>query len=141
MMTLAAPQTDEHRVALRRRALIAATIRYRGGAVTVECVVRNISDTGAKLDVSEGVALPSSFELVIPQKDVVHRCELRWRRAGEAGVAFVDAGETAGGDPHDAASDGHAPARPSDETFKARIRNLEAEIVRLRARIAELGGS
>ena len=140
-MTLAASQTDEHRAAQRRRALIAATIRYSGGAVTVGCVVRNISDTGAKLDVSEGVSLPGSFELVIPQRDAVHRCELRWRRAGEAGVAFVDAGETAGADPHAPASDGLAPARPSDEAFKARIRTLEAEIVRLRARIAELGGA
>src|SRR6056297_2523537 len=112
-MTLAAPETDEKRVAMRRRALIAATIRFHGGAVTVDCVVRNISTIGAKVDVAEGASLPDTFELVIPQKNVAHRCELRWRRAGEAGVAFVDAVETAGLDPLGPASDGGRASAPA----------------------------
>lgn len=139
----AAPATDEHRAALRRRALIAATIRYGGGAVTVDCVVRNISQTGAKIDVPEGASLPGTFELVIPQKNVAHRCELRWRRAGEAGIAFLDAVESDGADPLDPiqSRQPHGPTPPGEDALKARIRALEAEIARLQARIVDLGGA
>ncbi|MGJ3264458.1 MAG: PilZ domain-containing protein [Salinarimonas sp.] len=122
----------EQRASPRRRALIAARIRYGNGAVTVDCVVRNISETGAKIDLSEGVALPDHFEIVIPQLNVVHHAELRWRHAHEAGIAFVDA-------PADEAPASHAAA-PTEAALKARIRALEAEIVRLRERILELGG-
>ncbi|MGP9818441.1 PilZ domain-containing protein [Salinarimonas sp. NSM] len=131
-------ETSEQRTAPRRRALVAARISYGGGSVTVDCVVRNISETGAKIAISEGVTLPGHFEIVIPQMNVVHRAELRWRRGGEAGVAFLDAGE---GEPR---AEGAAPATqagtPSEAALKARIRTLEAEVARLRERILELGG-
>jgi hypothetical protein len=141
-MTITTAAIEEHRAAPRRRTLIAAQIRYGGGAVTTDCVVRNISETGAKVDVSEGVVLPERFDLVIPQKNVVHACELRWRRGAEAGVAFLDAA-AASGAAEDAASGRLVASRttPTEDALKARIRQLEGEIVRLRARIAELGGA
>ncbi|WP_372425059.1 PilZ domain-containing protein [Salinarimonas chemoclinalis] len=133
-------ETSEQRTAPRRRALVAARIRYGGGAVTIDCVVRNISETGAKIDISEGVTLPGHFEIVIPQMNVVHRAELRWRRGGEAGIAFLDVAE--GEPPAEAAAPAAATlaVTPSEAALKARIRALEAEVVRLRERILELGG-
>lgn len=138
-MTLVATDHDDHRAAPRRRTLIAAQIRYNGGAVTVDCVVRNMSETGAKVDVSEGVVLPASFDLLIPQKNVVHRCELRWRRGAEAGIAFLDAPSADGGTGPTPLCG--PPSTPSEDALKARIRQLEDEIGRLRARIVELGGA
>ncbi|WP_029032805.1 PilZ domain-containing protein [Salinarimonas rosea] len=133
-------ETSEQRTAPRRRALVAARIRYGGGAVTVDCVVRNISDTGAKIDLSEGVTLPEHFEIVIPQMNAVHRAELRWRRGSEAGIAFLDAAEGEHrADAGPLAQASTAPT-PSEAALKARIRALEAEVVRLRERILELGG-
>ncbi len=49
---------DEHRIAPRHRVLKAATIEFGGGGI--DCVVRNISDTGAALEVSALSAFPSA---------------------------------------------------------------------------------
>lgn len=125
----------DDRVAPRQRVLIAGTIRYTGGMGAVPCVVRNLSETGAKLTLSESVALPTHFDLVIAQKNVAHRCELRWRRGEEAGVAFLDAPESA-----DPGSPAAAAETPEIEVLRARIRTLEAENVRLKGRIAQLAG-
>jgi hypothetical protein len=40
---------DEHRIAPRRRVLKAGSISFGGGAI--DCTVRNISETGAALEV------------------------------------------------------------------------------------------
>lgn len=139
-MTAIALDGSDHRHTQRRRAFIAAKIRYGGGAVGVDCTVRNLSETGAKLDVSESVVLPAQFELVIPQKNVVHRAELRWRRGSETGVAFLDAAGGSADASEGRAEGAHGPAALSEDALRARIRHLEQEIVRLRARITELGG-
>lgn len=136
-MTMPATETSESRIAARRRAFIAAKILYQGGAVGVDCVIRNLSETGAKLDVSESVVLPSHFDLVIPQKNVSHRAELRWRRGPEVGVAFLDVATDAG---TPAAGAPEGPQNLGEDALRRRIRQLEQEIARLRARIVELGG-
>ncbi|MFN3685304.1 PilZ domain-containing protein [Salinarimonas sp.] len=123
------------RVAPRHRVLIAGTIRYAGGIGTASCVVRNLSETGAKLTLSESLNLPTHFDLAIAQKNAVHRCELRWRRGEEAGVAFLDASASA-----PAAAPAPPIATPEIDALRARIRTLEAENARLKARIAELAG-
>ena len=133
------------RVASRHRVLIAGTIRYAGGICTASCVVRNLSETGAKLTLSESLTLPTHFDLVIAQRNAVHRCELRWRRREEAGVAFLDApappGKSAIGTPAAASSTPAAAFEtPEVEALRARIRTLEAENQRLRSRIAQLAG-
>lgn len=138
-MSNPAADTEDHRHALRRRAFIAAKIVYQGGAVAVDCVIRNISATGAKLDVSESVVLPSHFDIIIPQKNVSHRAVLRWRRGGETGVAFLDVPEGEADGPATAAAEA-PPVNLAEETLRTKIRSLEHEIVRLKARIVQLGG-
>lgn len=141
-MSNPATDTEDHRHALRRRAFIAAKIVYQNGAVAVDCVIRNISATGAKIDVSESIVLPSHFDIVIPQKNVSHRAELRWRHGGETGVAFLDVPEGEGdADRHPAAAPaGAPPVNLAEDALRTRIRTLEQEIVRLKARIVQLGG-
>ena len=124
------------RVAPRHRVLIAGAIRYAGGIGTASCVVRNLSETGAKLTLSESLTLPAHFDLVIAQRNAVHRCELRWRRGDEAGVAFLDAPA----EPGKAATPAAAIETPEIDLLRARIRTLEAENARLKARIDQLAG-
>ncbi len=53
------------------------------------CIVRNVSDTGAKLEIHTAVGtIPNSFELIVPK----HRpqlCRVVWRAPREMGVQFV----------------------------------------------------
>jgi hypothetical protein len=76
----------EKRAIPRSRVLKAGTIEFDGG--TISCVVRNISNTGAALDVTTPVGIPEHFNL-ISQADGVHRhCHIIWRKEKRIGVAF-----------------------------------------------------
>ena len=79
---------DEHRVAPRHRVLKAGTIEFGGGGI--DCVVRNISDTGAALEVTSPVGIPECFTLVIPQDHIAKACRVMWRKEKRIGVAFVN---------------------------------------------------
>lgn len=54
---------QEHRAAQRRRMLKAATISFGGGAI--DCTLRNLSETGAALEVISPVGIPDRFTLVV----------------------------------------------------------------------------
>jgi hypothetical protein len=79
---------DEHRSAPRHRVLKAATIEFGGGGI--DCVVRNISDTGAALEVTSPVGIPERFTLVVAQEHGTRLCRVMWRREKRIGVAFVN---------------------------------------------------
>jgi hypothetical protein len=52
----------------------------------IECAVRNISDTGAALEVSTTFGIPSNFDLII---DGARRhCQSVWRTETKIGIMF-----------------------------------------------------
>jgi len=53
---------DEHRIAQRRRILKPGTIVFIGG---IDCTVRNISETGAALEVASPVGIPKDVTLIV----------------------------------------------------------------------------
>ena len=77
---------DEHRVAPRRRILKAGTIEFGGG--TIDCIVKNISDTGAALDVVTPLFIPDRFVLYIPSDKFKRRCRIIRRSQRRIGVTF-----------------------------------------------------
>jgi hypothetical protein len=120
--TTAAERRDE----VRLKSLIAATIVYNNGQSTLNCVIRNFSETGAMLSVPAGIALPDRFDLIVPQKNQTYRAIMEWQRGDEVGVSLdgASAGDDAGGSP--------------EAALKKRVRELEAEVTRLKSRIAQL---
>ena len=90
----------ERRQGPRRKALIPATILFDNGRSAFDCLIRNLSDKGAKLTVSGPIGLPDCFDLAIPQKNVTRRVRVIWRRADEIGVSF-EAGDLKSGDTPD----------------------------------------
>jgi|SRR5215207_8116136 len=108
----------------RLRSLIAATILYNNGQSTLECVIRNISEDGAKLAVPAEVALPDRFELAIPQRQKSYRAAMAWRRGDEVGVSLEDPSAE--------------PDQAAEAVLRRRIRALEAELTQLKSRIAQL---
>jgi uncharacterized protein YfaT (DUF1175 family) len=59
-----------------------------GRGVTANCIVRDLSETGAKLGVSSRTKLPAEFYLHVVQKNLKVRVRLIWREGDFAGVAF-----------------------------------------------------
>jgi hypothetical protein len=77
---------NEHRAAPRHRVLKAGTISFGGGAI--DCTVRNISETGAALDVVTPLFIPDRFTLIIQSEQLNRPCHIVWRREKRMGVAF-----------------------------------------------------
>ncbi|HET7885269.1 MAG TPA: PilZ domain-containing protein [Bradyrhizobium sp.] len=76
--------SEEHRVAARHRVLKGAKIEFGGGAI--DCTIRNLSDTGAALDVTSPVGIPTEFTLVA---EGFHKpCRVVWRKEKRIGVTF-----------------------------------------------------
>jgi len=67
--------------------LKSASIEFHGGVI--DCVIRNISETGAALEVASPLGIPESFNLVIAGDHSRRRCQVAWRRDTRIGVAFT----------------------------------------------------
>jgi len=83
---------EERRRARRLRALKGAKISFNSGNSVIDCLVRNMSETGARLKLETTAAVPERFSLIIienggaiPQRD----CEVAWQTATELGVRFL----------------------------------------------------
>jgi hypothetical protein len=79
---------DERRRALRKRALMAAKIAFRDHHAAIDCVVRNISTTGACLETASPVGVPEAFDLVLERDHSSYPCRVVWRSEKRIGVAF-----------------------------------------------------
>jgi hypothetical protein len=78
---------DEHREAPRRRLLKAGKISFGGGAA-IDCTIRNLSKTGAALEVISPVGIPARFTLVIEADHIHVPCRVVWRKEKRIGVHF-----------------------------------------------------
>ena len=78
---------EQNRAALRQRVLKSASIEFHGGSI--DCVVRNISETGAALEVASPLGIPETFNLVITGDHSSRPCQIAWRKDKRIGVAFT----------------------------------------------------
>lgn len=73
------------RKSIRHNGWIATT----GEAVPVGCVVSDISESGARLDVGQPDTLPEKFILLLSRNAKARRqCYVVWRSRSQVGVAF-----------------------------------------------------
>jgi PilZ domain len=72
---------------VRRRVLKSARIVFKNHRVTIDCVVRNLSDRGACLKVENAIGIPDSFELMLTPASV-RNCRVAWRKPTMIGVEF-----------------------------------------------------
>lgn len=63
-----------------------AEINQRGS--TMDCVVRNINERGACVEIDETATLPEKISLSIPRKGRSFVAEMIWRQANRVGLAF-----------------------------------------------------
>ena len=78
--------TIEKRAAPRYRVLKGGTIAFDGSGVA--CTVRNLSSSGAAVELANRVSLPPSFMLVIEADQFIRRCHPVWSNDKRIGVAF-----------------------------------------------------
>lgn len=77
----------ERRVSPRHRVLKRGTLAFPGGGA-VDCTVRNISSSGARVDVANPMGVPETFTLMIDSDQFARRCHAVWARDRQMGIAF-----------------------------------------------------
>jgi hypothetical protein len=117
----------ERRSVARKKSFLQGRIYYNNQKSSVDCLVRDISERGAKVVFSDSVTIPASVELYLPGKDEVHRVRLQWRKGDEMGVDF---GQTDNADKTKAAV-------PATDMF-GRVLRLENECAPLKRKVVEL---
>ena len=76
----------EKRRAARRRVLKTCYIVFSDQAPKLECTVRNVSESGALLQVSTTPSIPAIFDVVI--EGVRRRCGIVWKTDTKLAVGF-----------------------------------------------------
>ena len=68
--------------------MIPAHIAFNGGRSRVACMIRNLSEGGAKIEVSPVRDIPQTFDLLVTGQRP-RSCRVVWRALRELGVAFA----------------------------------------------------
>jgi hypothetical protein len=81
---------DERRKIPRLRTLKAGSIRFNRAA-GIDCRVRNLTGSGACLEVASQIGIPDEFMLIIEHDHLKQPCHVIWRTATRMGVEFSQA--------------------------------------------------
>ena len=60
-----------------------------GSAAAIDCIIRNMSDTGAALEVEIPAGIPDDFTLLIRPEIIKRNCHVVWRTKRRIGVRFT----------------------------------------------------
>jgi len=113
----------ERRVTQRQKSFLRGCVYFNKRTRSLDCLIRDFSEHGARIIFSENVTVPDMVELHIPQKQRTLRAQVQWRHGDEIGLAFPDAVRAANGD---------------DRELALRVAQLESEIVALRKLVKKL---
>lgn len=77
----------DRRNSLRRRTLLAGRIIFNRQSSIINCTVRNVSESGARLEVESSIHVPDRFELDISSAGIKMSCRVIWRHGNLIGVS------------------------------------------------------
>jgi hypothetical protein len=80
----------ERRTSRRHKSFLRGVVHYDKSRGGTNCLIRDLSDDGARIVLSAAVTIPNTVELQIPQRGQTLRAQVQWRRADEIGLAFTD---------------------------------------------------
>ncbi len=115
----------ERRRSVRNKSFLRGCVYFNKRRGAMDCLIRDISDEGARIIFSDAVSVPDVVELYSPQKEQIVRAHVKWRHGDEVGLAFPAAGSAAG-------------AAPEFGELAQRVAHLESEIAVLRRTLKQL---
>lgn len=118
---------NERRTRARKKSFLQGRLYFNHRRSSVDCLIRDLTATGARVKFSDAVATPDIVELHIPSKDETFRAHTTWRLGDEIGLSF---GQGEGDEADSAAAD--AP------NLAGRVQTLESELITLRRLLNEL---
>ena len=118
----------EIRQSARVYRLLKAKIIFDDNRPTMDCLIKDISENGAKISIANLGPIPNEFSLTIPIKQKTVRVEVRWRDHDILGLEFVEAKPAV-----------TTPSPDQVELFKAEIIRLGADVLALTKKLEDLG--
>jgi hypothetical protein len=115
----------ERRSSRRHKSFLRGCIYFDQRRSAMDCLIRDFSDEGARIIISDTVNVPDAVELYIPHKEQTLRAHVKWRHGDEVGLAFNEAAP-------------QAAATPEEVGLTERVAKLEADIAELRRTLKRL---
>jgi hypothetical protein len=116
----------DRRQSVRGRVYYGGVIAFNGRNSTMNCVVRDFSPLGAKVEFDNTALLPDEVDVTIVRKGFSCQARIVWRRANQAGVAFRNPKPSAAPIPLDWAIRLRASERARKD-LRRRIEQLRSE--------------
>jgi hypothetical protein len=79
----------ERRRQRRARTLKSARILFNQHHSVIDCTVRNMSPTGACLNVESALGIPEQFDVMFEADHTVRPCRMIWHKEKQIGVEFA----------------------------------------------------
>ena len=73
----------------RRRTLKTGIVAFLDRHCSIKCIVRDVSDDGARLRATDTLNIPDRFELLVEMDGFEADCEVVWRKQHDLGVKFL----------------------------------------------------
>jgi hypothetical protein len=83
------PALEKKRVAARQRVLFGGKIVHDDGAFSIDCTIRDLSASGAKITLGQRVSIPNEVWFIDLHGGVAYAAEVAWRRTPYAGLRFL----------------------------------------------------
>lgn len=110
----------ERRKSPRRRALLAGVLHDPNKASTWSCIVRNLSDDGARLEIASAFWVPNEFGIEIEARNIHRLASVVWKDTTSIGVKLSPVSDSVRIDTRDKLK----ALRQERESLKLRISQL-----------------
>jgi hypothetical protein len=115
---------SERRNIRRQKSFLRGFVYFDKRRGVMTCLVRDLSDDGARVIFSSAVTIPDVVNLHIPQREQTVKARVQWRRGDEIGLAFEEEDTVA--------------TTPQESELLQRVAQLETEIAALKRTIKKL---
>jgi hypothetical protein len=127
---------NERRRIARQKSFLQGRVYFNNRRTSIDCLIRDFSELGARLKFSGAVATPEVVELHVPNKDETYRARVQWRNGDEMGVSFDDYRASPEAAPSVVPTVAPGAGPPAD--WAARIHKLEHDVLVLQRKLNEL---
>jgi hypothetical protein len=82
----------ERRSIVRHKSYMQGRVYFNRRQSSINCIIREFTNTGARLQFPQVAALPDTFEVYIASKDEYFHARAIWNKGSDVGVAWLPEG-------------------------------------------------
>jgi hypothetical protein len=83
------PRVVNQRRALRKRTLLGGKVVFGDGQHVRDCIIRDLSERGAKIAIAKGEVIPTRVFLIDRRTPIAYEATVSWIKAPDFGLTFL----------------------------------------------------